>query len=282
MGAALGVLLVVGIASAAVLSVSINSRQQPQPHTLPRISRAYVIHDAQRNDRSDNALSLLQLASTVAEQAHMWPATMTARDPESRAAYEACPTPRVLVGEYGATASHVAALEHALASDPELLHPAANRWVLVFEDDALPRWPRDRVVARINSALGAAAQRNVDAVFFGWVLPETPRHLARVDATLWRSPAPLATMAYALRGSALPGVLALQKQLHCTMPVDCVYKNHLRDALLATHARNVVPRRSFLRDALFHQLATPSSVGEANKPRTPILGAVAKRARAAT
>jgi hypothetical protein len=278
MGAALGVLLVVGIASAAVLSVFINStRPQPQPRTPPRVSRAFVIHDALRSDRADNALSLVQLASTVADKAHMWPAIMPARDPTARAAFEACPTPRLLVGEFGATASHIAALEHALASDPELLHPAAHRWVLVFEDDALPRLPRDRVAARINAALGAAAQRHIDAVFFGWFYEHKVQPLVRVDATTWRAPAPLSAIAYALRGSALPGILALLKQRRCTVPVDCVYSSHLGDVLLATRSRDAVPGQRFLRDALFQQLATPSSIAKRGEARTSSLGAAKRK-----
>jgi GR25 family glycosyltransferase involved in LPS biosynthesis len=206
----------------------------------------------------------------------MWPATMAARDPTARAAYETCPTPRVLVGEYGCTASHVALMEHALESDPELLHPASNRWVLVFEDDAQPQRPDADVVARIQSALDAATRLRLDAVFLGWLFLQKPAPVSRVDATLWRARAPILAHAYALRGSALPGVLALLKQLHCTMPVDCVYVNHLRDVLLATHARDAVPVINVSHDALFRQLATPSSIGEANKPRTPTYGATKK------
>jgi GR25 family glycosyltransferase involved in LPS biosynthesis len=247
----------------------------------PRIRHAYVIHDPARRDRGANAATLHRLAAASAEHSNIWRATIPSRDAASRDAYEMCPTPRVLIGEYGCTASHMAALEHAIANEPGTSHTPS--WVLVYEDDALPRRTHAHVITRLQSALRAAERLHINAVFMGWFYEqEIVPAPTRIDATLWRAPAPFSTVAYALRLTALPELLAKLKQLHCTVPVDCIFKTHFRDVLLVTRARNTTPRANdSMRGALFHTMRTPSSIAKPGETRTSELGAAFRAERAA-
>lgn len=275
---AIALVMVAGLAAVAAME-TVNKahpslRLPPTPAALPaRVSQAFVIHDMKRDDRQDNAQELLNVAWQVARHAIVWPATIPTRDAKALRAFNACPQPHpnVIIGAYGATASHLAVMETALREQPTLAQPVSNDWLLIFEDDATPQdgVTQDQAAVLIQDAISLASTLDVDAVFFTW-LYFSKRHcrpLVRVGPQMWRAPAPVSAVAYAVRGSLLPTLVQLLRANHCVWPVDEVYRLHMRDVLLVTPSPSTRPAASRwengklpFRDTLFKQIDTPSGI----------------------
>jgi hypothetical protein len=240
------------------------------PSEPSRFAHAYILHSAHRTDRDDVVTALAQVAratGTPEAHVHVFPATYLHADDAAAQAFRDCAeqrmrnmpptwscaslplrvmcsrrggsTPRgIRAGEFGCTASHKAALQHALTTQPGLASPRTNDWVLIFEDDATLHPDVDTAAdatALMQQAIGAAARSGIDAVFFGWHFRKPMPRMTRVAPGLWRAAsAPYLAHAYAVRGSLIPTLLQLLERYHCILPVDEVYKLLLHEVLIAT------------------------------------------------
>jgi hypothetical protein len=267
---------------AASLALLLAQRTRARVHTTltavtpsepSRFAHAYILHSAHRTDRDDIVTALTQVAraaGTPEPHVHVFPATYLHADDAAAQAFRDCAeqrmrnmpptwscastplrimcgrsgaTPRgIRAGEFGCTASHKAALQHALTAQPSLASPRTNDWVLIFEDDATLHpgvgggaAADDATAALMQQAIGAAARAGIDAVFFGWRFHRPTPRMTRVAARLWRaSSAPFLAHAYAVRGSLIPTLLQLLERYHCILPVDEVYSLLLHEVLIAT------------------------------------------------